>query len=68
MERQVTKSICDAFKTLSDGTKGDKVDAAALTKAQATLNAARTKWNTGVYNKLKDLAKQKDSAIRSKPL
>jgi hypothetical protein len=68
VERQVTKSICDALKTLSDATGGDKVNAAALSKAQTTLNAARTRWNTEIYKKLADLAKKKDSAIRAKPL
>ncbi len=68
VERQVTKSICAALKTLSDATKGAKVDSAALSKAAATLKAARTKWNNEVYKKLHDLAKQKDSGIRSKPL
>lgn len=68
VERQITKNICAALKELSDATKGDKVDSAALSKARTALNAARTQWNSDVYGKLKDLAKKKDSAIRARPL
>lgn len=68
VERQVSKSICDALKELSDATKDDKGDSAAIGKARTTLNAARAKWNHDIYGMLKDLAKKKDSTIRAKPL
>ncbi len=69
VERQITKEICAALKILSDATKGEKkVDQADLTKARTALNAARTRWNTEIFNKLRDLAKTKESTIRSKPL
>ncbi len=68
VERKVTMSMCAALKTLSDATKGDTVDTAAIGKARATLKAARAKWNNELFKKLQDLAKKKDSGIRSKPL
>lgn len=67
VERKITADLCTALTELAKATKGDKPDAAGITKARTTLNDVRARWNRDIFKKLESLAKKKDSAIRSKP-